>query len=81
MNRDTDLVKIRVYASYCHSEFRSRVSYVFGAVLSVYVTFMGLFLQKTIEPLTYYLALFMSAPIFIIRARAPNVGRIVNSAA
>ena len=66
MNRDTELLKIQVYAGYWHSQFRSRISYVFGAIIAVYVSLMGLFLQKTIDLLTYYLALFVGAPIFLI---------------
>ena len=64
MKRDIELIKIQVFAGYCHSQFRSRISYIFGAFIAVYVSLMGLYLQKTIELLTYYLTLFVGAPIF-----------------
>lgn len=66
MKRDTELIKIQVFAGYCHSEFRSRISYIFGAIIAVYVSLMGLYLQKTIELLTYYLTLFVGVPFFLL---------------
>jgi len=66
MCRDTELLKIQVYTSYCHSDFRSRVSYMFSAIVAVYVSLMGLFLQKTIDAAVYYLAIAVGAPIFAL---------------
>ena len=66
MNRDTELLKIQVYVGYCHSDYRSRYSGIFGAIIAVYVSLMGLFLQKAIDLLTYYLSIIVGVPILFL---------------
>jgi signal transduction histidine kinase len=65
MYKDTDLLKIQVYVGYCHSVFRSRVSYVFGAIIAVVVSLMGLILQKTIDIYTYFFSLIVAGLVFV----------------
>jgi len=57
MNRDTELLKIQVYAGYCHSDFRGRVSYVFSALIAVVVLLTGLVYQELIDRVTYSIAM------------------------
>jgi len=66
MNRDTELLKIQVYADYCHSTFTSYVSFIFGGIIAFYVTIMGLFLQKTIDLTTYTLVAIVVVVPFLI---------------
>lgn len=64
MNRQQELLKIQVYVGYCHSNFRVQISYVLGAVVTIVVSLMVLFLQNTINVVTYSVAIFLCAPLF-----------------
>jgi len=65
MNRETELKKIDVYVGYCHSTFRVYVSFVFGMLVAIGVSLMGLKLQNKIDMLSYYVVLLgLCAPFF-----------------
>jgi hypothetical protein len=60
MNRETELLKNQVYVGYCHSAFRVQISSIFGALVAILVSLMGLFFQKAINAVTYYGTLLFS---------------------
>jgi hypothetical protein len=65
MDRDTELLKIQVYAGYCHSDFRGRVSYVFSALIAALVLLTGLVYQELIDRVTYGIAMPVATLIFL----------------
>ena len=65
MNRDTELMKIQVYASYCHSDFRVRISYVFSALIAATVLFTSLAYQELIDRVTYSIAMVVGVLVFL----------------
>lgn len=64
MNREIELLKIQVYVGYCHSTFRVQISFIFGALVAILVSLMGLFFQKAINVVTYYGTLLLCVPFF-----------------
>lgn len=64
MNIETELLKIHVYVGYCHSAFRVQISFIFGALVAILVSVMGLFFQKAISAVTYYVTLLLCVPFF-----------------
>jgi len=66
MNRDTELLKIQVYASYCHSTFRGRVAFVFGLIVAYCTSLLVLNLQKTMDLTTYFVSMFMAFPVLAL---------------
>ena len=65
MNRDTELLKIQVYAGYCHSDFRGRISYVFSALIAALVLFTSLVYQELFDRVTYTIAMFVAMLFFL----------------
>jgi hypothetical protein len=62
---EIELLKIQVYSEYCNSMYGNLASYVLGATVAFYITIMGLYLQKSIDLITYYVFLFVPFPLFI----------------
>ena len=59
MDRDTELLKIQVYADACHSKFTIVASCLLSLAVAGIVAFMVLFLQKDIDLTVYYGIVFI----------------------
>jgi len=63
LNRDTELLKIQVYADYCHTTFTFRASVIVSGYIGLLLTILVMAYQGLIGWIVYYL---IAAAIIII---------------
>lgn len=59
MDKDVELLKIQVYADYCHSFYTGAVLLSMSAMLSFSIAWMVLFVEIGMNPVGYFLFLFL----------------------
>jgi len=61
MDKDTELLKIQIYADYCHTIFTFRTSLQVSALVGLLLVVLGIAYQGLIPWFAFYLAIFLIA--------------------
>ena len=64
MDKDTELLKVQVYADYAHSRYTVQASYILSAIVAYFFAIFGLRLQNYLALELYWILVAVPIPFF-----------------